>query len=78
MCAEPPKVEKGIPMPSHGAEKYPFDRMEIGDSFTVPYHEQKTYRRIHAAAHKKGYKVVTQVQGELLRVWLKGKKELKP
>ena len=35
------KVEKGLPIPKSGSgghnAKYPWDSMEIGDSFLVPY-----------------------------------------
>ena len=33
------KIEKGVPMPRNGAggrTKYPWDKMEVGDSFFVP------------------------------------------
>lgn len=30
------KIEKNIAMPSHSAHVYPFESMEIGDSFLYP------------------------------------------
>ena len=30
------KIDKDVPMPAPGRRIYPFDQMEIGDSFEVP------------------------------------------
>lgn len=32
-------IEKGKPIPQVSARKYPFDQMEVGDSFFVPVTE---------------------------------------
>lgn len=34
--AEEIKIEKGIPMPEFSVSKYPWDDMDVGDSFAVP------------------------------------------
>lgn len=42
------KVEKGIPLPiSFQAQRYPFDKMDIGDSFFI---EKVEAQRLSAAA----------------------------
>ena len=40
------KIEKDVPLcrPSSKLNKYPFDQMEVGDSFLVPYAEAKSAR----------------------------------
>lgn len=42
IIAKRPDIEKGIPMPSWGKPTffdYPYDEMEIGDSFKIPHTE---------------------------------------
>lgn len=53
------KVDKGIPVP----RKYPFDKMEVGDSFAVPPGVSRTTVSIAAMRYgrKHGMKFVTRM-----------------
>lgn len=73
------KIEKGIPIPqtrSKGTSIYPFEGMEVGDSFFVP---NKTRQQMdNACGHwrkAKGWKFVIRYQeegdGVGSRVWRK-------
>lgn len=80
------KIEKGIPIPppSNGgrAPKYPFEGMEIGDSFTIPLtgimHEKggdMAFNRVKGAAvrwmnkHGGEYRVRTRREEGVVRCW---------
>jgi hypothetical protein len=46
------EIEKGIPVPrpsGRRAKAYPFEKMEIGDSFLVPLERDKSPSSIHSA-----------------------------
>jgi len=45
------EIEKGIPLPARPNKVYPFDQMEVGDSFLIPDHK---YRAVQAAASRAG------------------------
>lgn len=70
------KIEKGVPLPADDRPgrraKYPFEDMDIGDSFFVPGH-MKMASTISAAGRKLGmkfrYKVQTESGTEGTRVW---------
>ena len=59
------KIEKDVPLcrPSSKLNKYPFDQMEVGDSFLVPYAEAKSARMAaltrNAGQYKKLPKYIT-------------------
>lgn len=36
------KVERGIPLPARANERYPFDKMNVGDSFTFRLSSRST------------------------------------
>lgn len=64
------KIEKGIPLPSHGNAKYPWAAMEIGDSFLVTHIPMKSIQRIASAAgpvHQRKFSTRTVDGG--IRVW---------
>ena len=67
------KIEKGIPIPAgqQGApRKYPFDEMEIGDSFLVAEEKIRSVRALASLAKKKnGMKVATRKVDGGFRVW---------
>ena len=50
------KVSKGIPIPGQRGfrlrHNYPFSRMDVGDSFSVPNSEQKQIRNAISRVHK--------------------------
>ena len=60
------KIEKDVPLcrTSSKSNKYPFDQMEVGDSFLVPYAEAKHARMAaltrNAGQYKKLPKHVTE------------------
>lgn len=70
------KIEKNIPMPSVGArgrqKTYPFDEMEVGDSFYV---EDRTTSQISSLAynwkqrHGSNSKFVVKQEGPGARIW---------
>jgi hypothetical protein len=62
------KVEKGIPLP----RRFPFDQMEVGDSFAVPPDVHRTTVSIAALRYgrKHGMTFVTRmVADRTLRCW---------
>lgn len=77
------EIEKGIPIPNsiHGGgqpPKYPFEQMEIGDSFFIPCHikDKKTVQSNVASARKVAPKMkfttkyVDEIPGQTgIRVW---------
>lgn len=44
------KIDKNVPLPPKAIEKYPFEDMEVGDSFLFPDHVKKT--SAYAMGHK--------------------------
>jgi hypothetical protein len=69
------KIDKGIPVaPRRGsrASIYPFDDMDVGDSFLVPF-ETKAAKAVHAAAQvarrRLGRTFAVRAVAEGTRVW---------
>ncbi len=68
------RIEKNIPPPedSRGLQKYPFKKMEIGDSFFVPAGKAKSVRQQVQYYQKRSAEpvrfTVRQVEGGV-RVW---------
>ena len=64
------KIDKGIPVPLNPRRLYPFDEMEIGDSFAVPLAEHSA---IHSAtcwrAKRHGEKYTIRRMEDCVRVW---------
>lgn len=60
-------IDKGIPLPG----KYPFDKMEVGDSFLVPAGVPRTTVGVAASRYGKprGMKFSFRVTPEGLRCW---------
>ena len=63
-----PPIDKGIPLP----KRYPFDQMEVGDSFAVPEGINRT--RVSVAAMRYGRDhgmkfTVRQMPDRSLRCW---------
>lgn len=67
------KIEKGIPVPSHrGApSKYPWEQMEVGDSFFVP--AEDTTKNFGSLARTSGKRMGAKFTSRKLdggwRVW---------
>jgi hypothetical protein len=65
------KIDKGIPMPGHHSEKYPWKDMEVGDSFLVEGMMKATQMSGPKAyaAKKYGHTYATRLEEKGLRVW---------
>ena len=66
------EIEKGVPIPmmGRGRQVYPWDRMEVGDSFFVP--SMKRYRfsgRVRTASKRYGVTFKLAQEGTGVRVW---------
>jgi len=66
------KIEKGVPVPMAGSRHgWPFDKMEVGESFTVP-HLLRSQAGQAAGQWKRrhpGFDYTTRRVGELVRIW---------
>lgn len=68
------KIEKGIPLPPHGnsrRSKYPFDKLEVGDSFAVM--DGTSRNTLSTLANRRGLqmraKFTVRPEGSGYRVW---------
>ena len=49
---------------------YPYEDMEVGDSFVVPVsHRQQVYNANCRASKRLGFKFTSRTEGEMVRVW---------
>ena len=63
------KIDKDVPIPSKSG-KYPWDNMEVGDSFYIDVQVQKVGGRItHVRKKWPDRKWVTRKEGVGTRVW---------
>ena len=65
-------IENNVPVPSDisGTRKYPFNKMQVGDSFALPVaHYKRLQRAAHAYGDYHGLKFSVRNQGETVRVW---------
>ena len=67
----PPPTYKGV---SQSKSKYPWDEMEVGDSFLVPYGNRQPLNLQSnmltiGNSRRSGYRVVTKQEPEGIRVW---------
>ena len=65
------EIQKGMLLPSpRVVYAYPYEIMEVGDSFTVPVVARaKVLNANYRASKKLGFKFSSKSEGELLRVW---------
>ena len=65
------EIQKGMLLPSPRlVYAYPYESMEVGDSFTVPVIARaKVLNANYRASKKLGFKFSSKSEGELLRVW---------
>ena len=69
------EIEKNVPAPSDnrgGPAKYPFVRMEVGDSVLFPECKgsiSKEYRAATSVGRTKGWKFVGRTTDEGFRIW---------
>ncbi len=68
-------IEPGVPLPlarrfGGKSKKYPFDSMQVGDSFAIQKPSKYVESSIHGAAKRSGVKVaVRKIDGGGIRVW---------
>jgi hypothetical protein len=65
------EVERGLDMPTpRVVYSYPYEDMDVGDSFTVPLAaRQKVLNANYRAAKRLGLKSMAKTEGEVVRVW---------
>jgi hypothetical protein len=69
------KIDKGMPIPPPPHKKYPFDLMEVGDSFFVPAGEdiERTHNNLRCSALAFGLRrqqrFTTRREDGGVRVW---------
>ena len=65
-------IEKNIPLPprQNRASTYPFDDLEVGDSFFIEGKSAKSFgSTVQAAAKRTGAKFTTRAFDDGVRVW---------
>lgn len=63
------KKKIGIPMP-RVVYAYPYEEMDVGDSFTVPVQaRQKVMNANYRASKRLGCKYTCRTEGDVVRVW---------
>ena len=65
------QIEKEVPTPKERVVyKYPYDDMQIGDSFTVPVsHKANVMNANHRAGKRLARRFMARTEGEYVRVW---------
>lgn len=69
------EIESGKPIPPDPRKKYPFDQMEVGDSFFVPLgdNEQRVKKTVSNCARSFGKRVGQRFSirsdGDGIRIW---------
>ena len=65
------EIQRGGEMPKpRVVYSYPYESMEVGDSFVVPKEaRQKVANATYRASKRLGYKFTSKAEGEHLRIW---------
>jgi hypothetical protein len=63
------KIEKGIPAPARGLEKYPFPLMKVGDSFLTPTSNPNARNAAYMYGSRSGKKFVARQTDAGIRIW---------
>ena len=65
------EVEKGVELPRERVVYvYPYEEMEVGDSFVVPVEaRQKVLNANVRASRRLGWRFTARTEGGVLRVW---------
>lgn len=66
------KIEKNVPMPEYlrmRRSRYPFNEMEIGDSFFAGESRGKVASAAHTYGKKHGLRFSMRSEGDGFRVW---------
>jgi hypothetical protein len=71
MAIQEIELERGIEMPKgRVVYSYPYDEMDVGDSFTVPTSaRQKVLNANYRASKRLGCGYMAKTEGEVIRVW---------
>lgn len=65
-------IEKNIPLPKFihtGRNKYPFEQMEVEDSFFAPVKRETLVNAVSSYKKKSGKDFVVITEGEGARIW---------
>lgn len=69
-------IDKGVPVPTkycagRDVSKWPFNFMDVGDSFLVadPDEAKKARQAAATKAHRSGWKFASRKEGGGLRIW---------
>jgi hypothetical protein len=67
-------IESGIPFqpeikPSLAPQRYPFDRMKVGDSFRVPESLATSARVLASRRSRQGEVYRSRAEGDGIRIW---------
>ncbi len=64
-------LEKSVPMPElRRVYNYPYETMEIGDSFSIPVVDRaRVLNANYRASRMLGIKLQAKTQGEIVRTW---------
>lgn len=65
------KIDKNIPMPTHGNERYPFAQMKVGDSFFIKSKDYRDSRTLYTGARRHKIKITCRKENGGIRVWRK-------
>jgi len=69
------EINKNVPIPAKnrepGCTKYPFAKMEVGDSFLANTKQTTICNAAKGFEHRHGgaYKFATRVEGDCVRIW---------
>ncbi len=65
------EVERGVSLPSpRVVYAYPYEEMDVGDSFTVPVSaRQKVLNANYRAGKRLGMRFEARTEGDVVRVW---------
>jgi hypothetical protein len=71
MAIQEIELERGIEMPKgRVVYAYPYEEMDVGDSFTVPVSaRQKVLNANYRASKRLGCGYMAKTEGEVIRVW---------
>lgn len=63
------KIEKDIPVPMIWGRKYPFNQMEIGDSFFIEIKTPHSFSQSTKPLRDKGWGFTTRKENGGVRIW---------
>ena len=71
MAIQEIELERGIDMPhARVVYSYPYDEMDVGDSFVVPVSARaKVLNANYRAGRRLGLRFMAKTEGDVIRVW---------